>query len=69
MYYIVARKDDVAYLERLSSIKTMKDYRVYCISVSGNSFFTTADHIRHDCDIKTVIREVNEWLLKVVLEG
>lgn len=69
MYYIVARNGNIAFLERLASVKTMKDNRVYCISVSGNSFFTIHDYIRKDCDIKTVIREVNEWLVKAELEG
>lgn len=69
MYYIVARNGKTAFLERLATVKPMKDGRVYCISVSGNSFFTIQDYIRKDCDIKNVIREVNEWLVKVELEG
>ena len=67
MYYIVARKGKTAYLERIISIKPLSDGRVYVGSYHG-FFFTTGDYIRHDCDIKKVIREVNEWLLKVELE-
>lgn len=68
MYYIEARNGSTAFLERLVSIKTLSDGRVYAGSMSGGFFFTSGDYIRHDCDIKRVIRQVNEWLLKVELE-